>query len=311
MSSRRRRRASSWTAPSAFGATSPIRLPSPSWRRVACGTTLEVSRSVDARSRGYAAAALGSFAGESSELRLLELLDDPDQGVVVAAIGSLGELRSERARDELLLRARLSDPLVRVAALRAIGRLGGEGVRDALLVAMVEPVPALNVAAVEALAELEEPASATILARVFARGPEDPSFQAAREGLRRLGEHATEEVLRLTASAAPRTRREAALFLSEECVPEAAPVLIAWLTDHTDDARVAAELSILSGSDYRDSADPAESWWSWWDQVVHDDALAWYLGALEREGREPPDAQAFRGAGTREAGSLPVGAARG
>ncbi|MEX1025214.1 MAG: HEAT repeat domain-containing protein [Planctomycetota bacterium] len=263
-------------------------------------TTSLLAASDDPRARRFAAAALGEIDGRAAEDRLLKLLGDPDPSVEVAAIRAAGDRRLERARDELLLRARLSSPEVRIASLYAIGRLGGEGVRDALLVALVEPVPAFNLAAVEALAELEDPAAAELLARVFARGPDDPSFEAAREGLRRLGAHAVDEILRLTASAAPRTRREAALLLAECGVPDAAPVLIAWLTDHTDDARVASELAILTGTDYAGARDPAESWWSWWDQVVHDDALAWYLAALQREDRHPPAAAEFRDAGTRE-----------
>src|SRR5206468_3767432 len=55
----------------------------------------------------------------------------------------------------------------------------------------------------------------------------------------------------------------------------------------------------LTGVDFRGEPDPAAAWWSWWDGVVHDDALAWFRAALDRAGAAPPPAEALTGKGTR------------
>ena len=58
---------------------------------------------------------------------------------------------------------------------------------------------------------------------------------------------------------------------------------------------------MLTGVDFRNEPDPAGAWWTWWDGVVHDDALSWFLSALARAGLSPPPRDAFEGAGRPEA----------
>jgi hypothetical protein len=86
-------------------------------------------------------------------------------------------------------------------------------------------------------------------------------------------------------------------------VAEAASTLITILTDNPADARVAAELAVLTGVDLRDEPDPALAWWGWWDVVVHDDAIAWLRGAAERHGIAAPLPEDLTDEGTR-AGAL-------
>ena len=106
--------------------------------------------------------------------------------------------------------------------------------------------------------------------------------------------------LRAVRTPGHRSRREAALLLSRQAVPEAAPVLLQLLADDGQDARVAAELCVLSGVDLRAEPDPAVAWWDWWNGVVHDDATAWFLGALAREGRDVPPAASIADEGSAE-----------
>ena len=144
---------------------------------------------------------------------------------------------------------------------------------------------------------LADPRTAGILVSVLARGPAEPNFSAARRGLLGIGEPAWMDLLRVANSTAPVSRREAALVLSEQGVPQVASTLMAVLTDNPGDNQVAFELATLTCIDLRSEPDPAGSWWEWWDQVRHDDSLAWFRAALARQGLEVPPAEAFLGAG--------------
>lgn len=248
--------------------------------------------------RTIAVQALGRRGGAAAEAELLRLLSDEASEVELEAVRALGMARVESARNELFVRARLGTGAVRAEALRAVGRLGGEEAREVLMLGLADDDPLLQRAGVEGLGELADPKSASLLVSVFARGPDAPLFEPARAALLRLGDVAHAALTRLLLSAAPATRREAALLLSQEGAAEAASPLLQILTDNPRDARVAAELAVLTGVDQRGEPDPALAWWGWWDLVVHDDALAWLLGAAEAEGLRTPPREAFAGAGT-------------
>jgi hypothetical protein len=197
------------------------------------------------------------------------------------------------------VRARLGLPPVRAAALRAIGRLRGELVLDALSLAATDRDPTIRLAAAQGLADLAAPGSASLLIEMLGEGDGTPTVEAARAGLEALGPAAHESLLRVVHSPSQRGRREAALILSRQAVPEAASALIAMLSTSTNDAHVASELAVLTGVDLRGEADPAGAWWGWWDGVVHDDATAWFLAALARAGANPPARTDLEGSGTR------------
>jgi hypothetical protein len=137
---------------------------------------------------------------------------------------------------------------------------------------------------------------------VLARGPAEPNFSAARRGLLGIGEPAWIDLLRVANSSAPVSRREAALVLSEQGVPQVASTLMAVLTDSPGDNQVAFELATLTCIDLRSEPDPAGSWWEWWDQVRHDDSMARLRAPHARQGHEVPPPEAFLGAGTHDAG---------
>ena len=222
----------------------------------------------------------------------------------MAAVSALGAHRVEAARTDLLVRARVGEGELRTAALEAVGRLGGEGAFDALLVGLAErEAPAVNLAAARGLVELADPRSAPLFVSILAQGAEHPAFGAARAGLQRLGPAAEDALLRVVHTSGHRAQREAALILAGNGVPEVASTLMALLTERPDDARVASELAVLTGVDLRERPDPALAWWEWWDGVVRDDSLAWFVAGAERAGVRAPEAGSLAGAGTR-AGAL-------
>jgi HEAT repeat protein len=231
---------------------------------------------------------------------LLRLLDDHDEKVEIAAVEALSKLRVESARTELLVRARLGVPDVRAAALRGIGRLGGEYVLDALSLALADADLKVRTAAAWGLADLHDPSSASLLVAMLGQGDGVPTTEPARVGLLAMGPGAWTELLRVVHSPTHRGRRDAALILSRQSVPEVASSMMAMLSTDPKDEHIASELAVLTGADLRTQPDPAAAWWSWWDGVVHDDALSWFLSALSRAGANPPAKEAFAGSGTRE-----------
>jgi HEAT repeat protein len=259
--------------------------------------------------RAAAARALGeSPSGEPAPApspetvaTLMRLVGDKEEPVEVAAVESLGRLRVESARTELLVRARLGTPDVRAAALRAVGKLGGELVLDALALGAASADVQVRTAAAWGLADLRDPSSAPLLIGMLGQGEQSPTTEPARAGLLAMGSSAWTELLRVVHSPTHRARRDAALLLSRQCVPEAASPMIAILSSDPRDEHVASELAVLTSVDLRGEPDPASAWWAWWDTVVHDDGLAWFLSALSRAGATPPAKEAFAGAGRREA----------
>jgi len=277
----------------------------------ACGIAFAQTMAVDPRVpiRVAAARALlvpaGSGAGEPAELTpetlaiLMHLLNDPASSVEVAAVEALGQHRVESARTELIVRARLGVPEVRAAALRAIGHLRGELVLDALSLAAADPDPSIRLAAAQGLADLADPGTASLLIELLGDGEGTPTVEPARAGLEALGASAHDALLRVVHSTSHRGRREAALILARQCVPESASVLISMLSTSPRDAHLASELCVLTATDLRGERDPASAWWGWWDGVVHDDATAWFLAALARAGANPPTEADLAATGTR------------
>jgi hypothetical protein len=216
-------------------------------------------------------------------------------------VPAAGQNGDEAARTELLLRARVGDPEVRVAALRAVGALGGEYVYEALLLALTDDLPEVREAAAEGLARLVDPRSVPYLVRMLGEDRDSPSYAAGRRGLEALGDRSLDDLMRILHTPGHPVRREVALLLARRGRPEAVPALLRELTQAEDDPRVAWELAVLTCVDLDGRGEPAQAWWGWWDSVVHDDALPWFLAALQRLGLDPPPAEAFRGDETRPA----------
>ncbi len=262
------------------------------------------------RALGAHALADEAFLGndERREL-LLGLLTDPDPGVEAAAVRSLGEgVMDDELFTELLLRARVGDTSVRAAGLAAVassaaghfaGSSGQEDVFDVFRLALSAGELDVRRAALEGIVTLDDERALPLLISLFGRGSGHELYEETRAGLESFGLRAQGELLRLAASGRGDVRRDTALLLAQLGTAEAAPILITWLTDHSDDARVATELAVLTGEDFRSELEPADSYWEWWDRSVRDDALAWFRGAAERAGFRLPEPEALLVPGTR------------
>ena len=95
-------------------------------------------------------------------------------------------------------------------------------------------------------------------------------------------------------------RREAAILLGMQGVPQAVSPMMTLLTDNPEDQHLARELAILTCVDLRGEPDPALAWWNWWEYVVHNDSTAWLRAALERVEVVAPPAEAFADGGNEE-----------
>jgi HEAT repeat protein len=257
--------------------------------------------------RSISARALAHEPDADDARTLIGLLDDEDRAVEAAAIEALGDNQIEDARTELIVRAKLGVAPVRAAALRAIGKLRGAYVLDALILGIGDAEPTVRIAAAEGLAALGDPAATSILISMLGNPHDAGLYEAARQGLRELGQAAVPDLLRAAQQPGNKGRREATLFLSEQGIPEAASLLMTMLSGGAHDARVTNELAILTGLDLRTSPDPAAAWWSWWDGVRHDDSLAWFFAALERVNVPTPAPSALTGSGSAQGRSFLLG----
>lgn len=251
--------------------------------------------------RAIAATLLASESDVEDGPILLELLADADEGVRVAAVTAVGLHRFGPARTEIQMLARVGALDVRVAALRAVGQLGGAGALQTLLGGLSDRTDRIHLASVEGLADLGDPETAPLLVSLLRLGSESEIYGPVRRGLLKLGEAAWSDLLIALRSASPSSQRGAALLLAYQGIPDSASTLMSVLTDDPTDTHVANELAILTCKDFRAEGDPAASWWHWWDSVRHDDALAWFRGALESRGLPTPPAEDFEGTGTMDA----------
>ena len=264
------------------------------WARAAAADARPILRAVSAH-------ALADQPDEADLAALDLLLRDPVVDVEVAAVEALGRGRVESLRTEVLLRARLGKADVRLAALAAIGQLGGPDVRDMLTTALTDSDERFRLAAVQGLANLKDPASAPLLVSLLRTRSTAGMLPIVRAALLDLGEAAHDEIFLSMRSPSAELQRECSLLLARQSVPAAAPVMMEVLSRNPVDKEVARELAILTCTDLRGQVDPPEAWFRWWDGVKHDDSLAWLRAAAEARLIPAPGAEAFEGAGTRDA----------
>lgn len=250
--------------------------------------------------RAIAASVLAGSDDPLDRTRLLEMLEDEDEDVQVAAMLALGEHKIEEGRTELLVRARFGQDKIRLAALKAIAYLGGEFVFDALLAGRSDPQPLVRAAAVEGLAILGDPRAAPLLISLLAKGRNSSTFTLAWDGLMGMGEEAHTDMLHAMYSPTNRARPAVTLLLATQLESQAASTLISLLTDAPDNRQLLFEVAVLTCVDYSGQPDASIRWWDWWDSVVHDDSLSWFRSALEREGLNPPGPETFREHGSLE-----------
>lgn len=251
--------------------------------------------------RAVAAFVLAERLQEGDEERLLLLLKDDAIDVRVAAIQACGSQSLPAAREQVFLAASAGSPDLRVPALLATGQIGGSGARDILITALTGEDRRLHQAAAEGMAALKDPKAIPFMLSVLRHGERTGAFPVLRQGLLALGREAWDHLFSALRSPSPVLRREAALILARQTVPESAPALMRVLAEDPADVPVARELCILTCVDQRANADPAEAWFRWWDDVIHDDPLAWLRAAGEVRRLNAPSTEAFVGRGSRAA----------
>ncbi len=249
--------------------------------------------------RAVAAFVLAERMEPGDEARLLQLLDDDAIDVRVAAIQACGVNALPAAREQVFLAASAGSPDLRVPALFATGQIGGTGARDILITALTGEDRRLHQAAAEGIAALKDPKAIPIMLSLLRHGERTGAFPTLRQGLLDLGEEAWDHLFSALRSPSQVLRREAALILARQNVPEAAPALMRALAEDPADVPVARELCVLTCVDQRASADPAEAWFRWWDDVIHDDPHSWLRAAGEIRRLNTPPSEAFLGRGTR------------
>jgi hypothetical protein len=249
--------------------------------------------------RAVAAFVLAERMEPGDEARLLQLLDDDAIDVRVAAIQACGVHALPAAREQVFLAASAGSPDLRVPALFATGQIGGTGARDILITALTGEDRRLHQAAAEGIAALKDPKAIPIMLSLLRHGERTGAFPTLRQGLLDLGEEAWDHLFSALRSPSQVLRREAALILARQNVPEAAPALMRALAEDPADVPVARELCVLTCVDQRASADPAEAWFRWWDDVIHDDPHSWLRAAGEVRRLNTPPSEAFLGRGTR------------
>ncbi len=251
--------------------------------------------------RAVAAFVLADRLGTGDEALVLGLIEDEAIPVRVAAISACGGRSLGSARTQVFLAASAGDPDVRVPALFAAGQIGGEGALELLVTALTGGDRRLHLAAAKGLAALEDPDAIPIMLSILRHGERTDALPVLRTGLLNLGDQAWDSLFAALRSPSPALRRDAAMILARQTVAEAAPALIRVLAEDPLDDAVARELCVLTCVDERGGADPAEAWFRWWDNVVHDDPLAWLRAAGEARRIVAPEAAEFAGRGTRRA----------
>jgi HEAT repeat protein/cyclophilin family peptidyl-prolyl cis-trans isomerase len=122
--------------------------------------------------RAALASVLGTLPPQSGLPRLHAMLDDSDQRVIPAVLGSLVRLRAPDATTVLLARLTADDLIVRAAAARGLGELKATGQAHALAEAyrfgQRDAMYAARAAALAALAELKTPEAMVVLNEALA-----------------------------------------------------------------------------------------------------------------------------------------------
>jgi len=140
--------------------------------------------------RGQAALALGSLGARRAVPRLLELTQDPDWFVRVAALNGLGYIDPTLPAEPAVGALGDGEPLVRQAAALNMGGSSDPVAVDLLVEALLhDPDWAVREAAAEALGEIGDPRAADALRRAGSLWRAVVSWRvvrAARRALRRM-----------------------------------------------------------------------------------------------------------------------------
>ncbi len=177
----------------------------------------------DAKTRGYMVIALGHFKQPEATEALEKALKDPDDGVVVYALWSLGILRVEKAAPEVTLFLKSESDDLRKTSAYVLGVIGNTESVPALKPLLEDTVPDVRWNAALSLARLGDPSGLEVLLKMLDRQSLSSLYQMndkqietvminATKGLALIGDKKTEAVLQSIAHSDPNLKvRQAAI----------------------------------------------------------------------------------------------------
>ncbi|MCB9917106.1 MAG: HEAT repeat domain-containing protein [Planctomycetes bacterium] len=202
--------------------------------------------------RACAASEAGRAGNDRLSALLIAGLRDEDWDVRRRCAESLGDLRDETAKAEILRLINDDEALVRHAALLASAKIGGPGVFEVLLSATAPGKPGDRLAAVRGLAMLDEPRAASALVAIAAAHLQEPLGLQAIRGLEdRSNLGLRNEVRRwLESSDDPLLRQSFTFLLGEMGDAVVAPSLLGMVERGESSMRACMILAQLSGLDH-------------------------------------------------------------
>lgn len=221
--------------------------------------------------------------------RLVELLDDPDQDVRLAAAYAAGQLQIAGAARPLIavIAAETTSPAMRRECLRSLGRVGGEQAFPVLQRAFeMAPQPEDKEAALRGLGELRDPRAAFRLAELAVIANDSDTGALARFYLRQKGGVLAVPALRnqLQAVQDPAIREQLVLMLGMYQDPEVVPDLIEMLRAPKYAASAAELLAATTGYNLLAENDRLSAIGIWWGQNRQQPQWQWLIGALQGAG---------------------------
>ncbi|MBI2070143.1 MAG: HEAT repeat domain-containing protein [Elusimicrobia bacterium] len=173
---------------------------------------LEALKSPDYWIRKEAVYWLQRRLGKEAQAHITPSLLDQDGSVVIAALRSLAEIKTEKTY-MVMLPLNHSWEWVRREAAQALGKIGDPEAVDRLIdVFRQELHPKVRWKAVEALGKIKDPRAAKVLTEALACADKN-IFEAAKEGLKGLGPAAKEALVEAGTSGNPKIQLEVLMLL--------------------------------------------------------------------------------------------------
>lgn len=220
--------------------------------------------------------------------RLIELLEDADESVRLAAAYAVGQLGVAGASRPLIaaLSAEGTSPPLRRECLRSLGRVGGDQAYAVLQRAFdMAPLPEDKEAALRGLGELKDPRASFRLAELAVIASDSDTGALARFYLQQKGGVLAVPALRqqLHVVQEPAIRDQLVTMLGMYQDPEVVPDLIELLRVPKAATQAAELLAATTGFDLLAQNDRLGAIGAWWRQNGQSPQWQWLLLALQTD----------------------------
>jgi hypothetical protein len=218
--------------------------------------------------------------------RLIQLLNDPEPSVCIAAAHACGQLQAAAASGPLIkvIVGESTDPAMRRECLRALGRVGGDQAFTVLQRAMAAPAQEDKEAALRGLGELRDPRAAHLLADLAVIGYGKDIGNLARYYLQRMGGILAVPALRGQVAMVkdPTIRDHLVMMLGFYQDPTVVPDLMDLLRNQQLAPKSAELIASTTGYDLVAQTDRVGAIEAWWRENRRLAQWQWLLKALER-----------------------------